>query len=437
VIVAHGVGGRQDLPIPLGTAILGAVIALIVSFTVLAVATTRRRELAEPTPGPQVRVPLFESAVWLVVVRIVGMAFLALGITAALGPDESTNPIFGMVFVWWWVGLIFASLILGPVWRAASPNRTIHWLLSRLRGSEEPLFVYDERLGYWPATIGLLAFTWLELVYPNNGYLGPVRLWCVVYFVVMLLGGQLWGKRFFERCDPFEVYSSLVARLSVWGRDDEGRVVLRRPMSNLDTLQPEPGLVAVVSVLFGTIVFDSFKESIPWLTFTQGTPTLATHGYLVDNVALVAFPVAVGIFFCAGTMLTGVDAGGVRRRDLPGLLAPSMVPIVAGYVVAHYLTYWWSVGQLTLSQASDPLGNGSNWFGTANWGLNATLSYHPQLLADVKVLSVIVGHVLGVVSAHRRAVRALPPRHVITGQLPLLVTMIGFTVGGLYLLFAA
>ena len=69
--------------------------------------------------------------------------------------------------------------------------------------------------------------------------------------------------------------------------------------------------------------------------------------------------------------------------------------------------------------------------------MNYWLSYHPTLLANIKVLAVVVGHVLGVVAAHDRAIRLLPQRHQLTGQLPLLVAMVAFTVGGLYLLFAA
>ena len=38
----------------------------------------------------------------------------------------------------------------------------------------------------------------------------------------MLLGGALFGNGFYERGDPFEVYSSLVAKLSVWGRATAG-----------------------------------------------------------------------------------------------------------------------------------------------------------------------------------------------------------------------
>jgi hypothetical protein len=44
---------------------------------------------------------------------------------------------------------------------------------------------------------------------------------------------------------------------------------------------------------------------------------------------------------------------------------------------------------------------------------------------------------LGVISAHDRAVRLMPSRAALRGQLPLLVVMIVYTVGGLLLLFAS
>jgi hypothetical protein len=119
------------------------------------------------------------------------------------------------------------------------------------------------------------------------------------------------------------------------------------------------------------------------------------------------------------------------------LFAHSVVPIVVGYVVAHYLTFLVVMGQTTLIQMSDPMSNGSNLFGTAGWSVSYWLGEHPTVLATTKVLAVVTGHVLGVVAAHDRAVALLPKRHQLTGQLPLLFVMIAFTVGGLYLLFAA
>jgi hypothetical protein len=114
-----------------------------------------------------------------------------------------------------------------------------------------------------------------------------------------------------------------------------------------------------------------------------------------------------------------------------------VVPIIVGYIVAHYLTYFVEYGQQTVIQLSDPFTRGDDYLGTADLQVNYWLSMHPTFLAVTKVLAVALGHVVGVVAAHDRAVKLLPRRHQLTGQLPLLLAMVGFTVGGLYLLFAA
>ncbi|MCW2866750.1 MAG: hypothetical protein JWR20_938, partial [Marmoricola sp.] len=125
---------------------------------------------------------------------------------------------------------------------------------------------------------------------------------------------------------------------------------------------------------------------------------------------------------------------GVRRGRLPLLLAHSVVPIIVGYITAHYLSYFVEQGQRTLMQLSDPLVRGDDVLGTADWSISYWLSFHPTLLAVVKVLAVVLGHVVGVVAAHDRALALLPRRHQVTGQLGLLVVMVAYTASGLYLL---
>lgn len=75
-------------------------------------------------------------------------------------------------------------------------------------------------------------------------------------------------------------------------------------------------------------------------------------------------------------------------------------------------------------------------FGTADRGIDYALADAPSLLASLKVISVIAGHVLGVISSHDRAVRLLPRKHALVGQLPLLILMVCYTVGGLTLLLS-
>ncbi|HEX6150615.1 hypothetical protein [Nocardioides sp.] len=434
---AHGLGGPADLPVPPQLAIAGAVAALVVSFTVLAVAWRTPRYDPDPggQPAPAGLQRLVDHRAFHVVLRAIGLAGLGwFGLAAVFGPNLLTNPAFGMFYVWWWVGLVPASVLLGPVWRAISPVRTINSLFAKLSGSDPDRGIYDypARLGYWPAALGLFAFVWMELVYPYSTELGPVRLWVAVYLAAMLIGGALFGSGFYDRADPFEVYSSLCAKLSIWARQDDALVV-RSPLANLATVTPRAGLVAVVSVLFGSTAFDSFRSSLTWINYTDGGPLKIST---MNLLALTAFCVGVAVILTVGSAATGVGEG-LRRRDLPAQFAHSVVPIIVGYIVAHYLNYLIEVGWDTLIYASDPLGRGSDWLGTADLDRISWFGYHQTLLASVKVLAVVVGHVLGVIAAHDRAVAVLPRRHQVTGQLPMLFAMISFTVGGLYLLFAA
>ena len=57
------------------------------------------------------------------------------------------------------------------------------------------------------------------------------------------------------------------------------------------------------------------------------------------------------------------------------------------------------------------------------------------MLASLKVGFVLAGHVAGVVAAHDRALRLLPAGHQLTGQLAMMLVMVGYTFTGLYLLF--
>ena len=437
ISLAHGIGGAKDLPISPELAIAGAIAALTVSFTVLAVAwrSPRYDEESSGRPAPSWLSRIVDSTAFRVALRGFGIvAFLYVAVAAVFGKDLLTNPVFGIFYVWWWVGLVPLSLLFGPVWRAISPVRTINQAFAKLAGSDPDrgVFEYPAWLGYWPAALGLYAFVWMELVYPHSIELGPVRLWCAVYVAVMLIGGAVFGSSFYERGDPFEVYSSAVARLSVWGRRD-GQLLVRSPLANLDTTPVAPGLAGVMAVLFGSTAFDSFKDSNVWVRYTQDSDT---SSYLLNNLALLAFCAGVGLIFAVGCMTTGVGPG-TRRWTLPDQFAHSIIPIVVGYIVAHYTTYLVEYGQQTLIHASDPLSNGSDLLGTGDLRINYWLSFHPTFLASTKVIAVVLGHVLGVIAAHDRAMKLLPSRHQLTGQLPLLFAMIVFTAGGLYLLFAA
>ena len=440
----HAFGGAKDLPVPAPLAIAGGTAAVIVSFCVLVLAW-RQPRYADADSGPRSGRPLpaglarlIDSAGWFWALRLLGLligGWFAWALVA--GPDLVTNPAFGSFYVLLWVGIVPASLLFGRIFRALSPMRTLNLLFARATGGDSARGVtsYPAWLGSWPAAVGLFAFVWLELVDPHAAYLGPVRTWLAVYFAAMLIGSAVFGETWLSHADPFEAYSDLVAKLSPWARRSDGVLVWRSPLANLATVRPRAGLVAIVAVLFGSTAFDSFKDSTRWVRFL-GDVGGSTE--LVNTIALFAFCAAVGVSFTIATRTTSVDPEtGPRHRDLPALLAHSVVPIIVGYMIAHYLSYFVEQGQITLIQLSDPMVKGQNLLGTANWSVDYWLSYHPTLLASVKVLAVVTGHIVGVIAAHDRALEVLPKRHQIVGQLGLLVVMVAYTATGLYLLFGS
>ncbi len=434
----HGIGGRQDLPVPFGLAVGGAAVAVIVSFVVLGLAwrSPKYRGNASGKPLPAAITGTVDAGWFRWVVRLVGLAaFLYAMVALMFGVDRLTNPIFGFIYILVWVGLVPISILLGPVWRTLNPLRTIHLLLSRLlrQPPSKGLLELPAGVGLWPATLGIFAFTWLELVAPDRATIPVLQAWIALYVVITLFGAILFGDRWFAQGDPFEAYATLMSRLSPWGRRIDGALVVRRPLENLDGMKPRPGLVGLVAALLGSTAYDGFSNSSTWIGWAQNQDISMTwHG----TVALIVFILFVLITYSGATVLAG-RLSDSSRTSLPGLFAHSLVPIAFGYVVAHYLTLFILEGQRTLIYLSDPLSNGANIFGTGLLAVNTGITNHSTTIAVIQVLAVVCGHILGVVSAHDRAVALFPRAKALIGQLPLLVVMVAYTCGGLLLLFSS
>jgi len=417
--------------------VVGAGWALTVSFAVLAFSwrTSRLRGERAGRDLPQLLATVVDSAALRGALRVFGLVVAAvLAWAAVFGQDSPANPAIGIFFIYLWVGMVPLSLVFGNVWPLLSPMRTLHLGLSwALRTTpERGLVTYPSWLGYWPAAIGLFAYVWVELI-PDPQLVSNVTVWCLVYAAAMLVGSAVFGNHWFSRADPFEVWFGLVARLSPWGRRD-GRLVVRNPLDNLDATAVDRGLVAVVAVVLGSTAFDSFSASNWWLDYTAVPGALDPT--VRDTLVLLGFVLFVAVTFC----LAAVTAPGVTRPErwrLPRLLAHSLVPISIGYVFAHYMTLLLESGQRYLVYLSDPLVTGEHdYLGTIDWTTTYFLSVRPDLVAVLKVLFVLTGHILGVVAAHDRAVRLLPMRHAVSGQLAMLAVMVVYTTGGLLLLFS-
>ncbi|RZS90122.1 hypothetical protein EV189_1905 [Motilibacter rhizosphaerae] len=434
MLLAHGIVGRQDLPLPFGYVLAGAALALLVSFAALgALWSTPRLAGAEGRALPDALQRVLRAPATARAVRVAGLVvcgwFLASGL---LGRDVDTNPFPGAVFVLLWVGIVPASVLLGPVWRAVSPLRTLHAAYARLAGTrpEEGLLRLPARVGQWPAALALLAFVWLELVAPDRTTLPVLRAWFGTYAGVLLVGSAVYGSAWFAAADPFEAWSGAFGRLSPLGRRADGTWVLRSPLSGMTTLPVQPGALAVVLVMLGSTAWDSWSGSLRWVTYAQ---TVA-HRTLLGTAGLVACVLLIGAAYLLAVWLAG-RFGGRAARGLPGSFAHTLVPIALGYVVAHYYSLLVYQGQRTVILATDPLQRGADLLGLRSASISSTL-IAARIVAGVQVTAVVTGHVLGVVLAHDRSLALFPRRAAVLGQLPLLVLMVGYTVGGLFLLFS-
>ncbi|ROO83428.1 hypothetical protein EDD29_0931 [Actinocorallia herbida] len=426
MVLAHGIGGRQDLPIPLEFLMVGAALAVLVSFAALGLTWQRskfRPEAGRPVPE---RFQSFADArATRVVLRLVGVVgAAATAIAAAFGPSGNANPAPWTIYVIFWVGLIPLSLAFGPVWRLLNPLRAVHTGIALLSGGR-PLAKLPAWLGYWPAAFGLLAFTWLELVAPDRVEGWALLTWFAVYASIMIIGSTVFGAEFFDRSDPFEVYSAFLGRMAPLGRRSDGRLVFRNPFDGLAGLTAAPGIVAVLCVMLGSTAYDGFTRSPWWVGQVQDGPLPPT---LMSSLGLAGLILIVAATYWLCTRPIGPGA--------PGALAHSLIPIAVGYLIAHYFSLLFYSGQSAVLLWSDPFGTNADYLGVGDYAVDFEL-LPVWLLAVIRAAGVVLGHVLGVFAAHDKAVALLPTRRALTGQLPLLLLMVVYTVGGLFLLFAA
>ena len=435
-VLAHGLGGSADLPIPYTYALIGAAWALTFTFAVVALAWRRPRfdpaKPGRPLPARLAAVVDAPATRWAVAVAALLFA-VWVAVAAVFGPQDSQNPLLGVFYVLLWVGLVALSLAVGPVWRALSPVRTLYRLMPLSRRPAPS--TYPRHWGYWPAVLGLFAFVWLELASPDPGSLAAVKIWLLLYLAVTLAGTLVFGDRWCARADPFEVYGVVASRLSPLRRNPDGRIAIGNPFDHLPSMPVRPGTVAVLAVLLGSTAFDSFSAMPQWRNFVDVNAEAVPLGAVAIRTAgLLVFAAVVGTtFWLAARTTGGVDRS--RRRELPGLMAHSLIPIVIGYVFAHYLTYLVERGQQTVIQLADPLDRGWNPLGLGDAQVSYVLSMHPAVLATLKVCFVLAGHIAGVIAAHDRALWLLPKGHRVTGQLAMMLVMVGYTFTGLYLLF--
>lgn len=447
-LIAHGIGGVKDLPVPGWLFLWGAAVVLVLSFLALGALWKRpqleRRAAGRPLPEGLERVLL--SRALHVMLGVLSAALLGLVfLTALIGePSSAQNLAPTFVYVVFWLGLVPVQVLLGNVWPVLNPwlavANGVAWVWARLGRSWTPPLSYAERFGVWPAAFLLFCFAALELCYAEPANPRALALAIALYSYVAWFGMAAYGRRTWaERGEAFTVYFGLLARIAPFGVRD-GRIVLRAPLSGLAGRETTPGMLAFVAVMLGSVVFDSVSRLTLWQDFraeleqpyvvdSPGAAELIATGLALAG--LIASVAAVALAFL-GAIRIARNLVGERRPLVPEFLL-GLVPIAFVYAVAHYFTSLIRDGQYAIPLASDPFGYGWDLLGTVDYS-PSIMPFAPNTVWYVQLGALVGGHVAGLAVAHDRAVTTLGERDALRSQYAMLALMVVYTVGGLWLL---
>lgn len=428
MILAHGIGGRVDLPVPLPVLIAVAGLVLVISFVALAILwpAPRLQTLAPRSTGSGTPPKALGQ-----VLALIGL----LAVVAQIVPDivglnrDVTRPSVApvLVFVAFWLVIPFAGALVGNLYTYLNPWRALGTALS-IGPTERPALL--ARFGVWPATLSFLAFVWLELIHPDQG--DPLvlaiaaLLYTIAMVVVMAWAGRETGL---SMADAFTPYNRLISSISPIGRSPDGRVMWRGWLRALPAIPEWPGLWVFVVVMIATVSFDGMS-GITWFQDATGSLMRTGWGQTLLLIVLVNLVAMAYLGVCAAA--AGLAASQRSAWQVAQRFAHTLVPIALAYAVAHYFTLILFEGQQLMAAISDPFGLGWDLFGTADWRVNFFITTStPIWLAQVGFI--VGGHVLGVILAHDRSLEDFGRRGV-RSQYAMLVLMIALTSLGLVIL---
>lgn len=444
-VLAHAFGARYNLPVPLVLFVLGGAAVVLVSFLLVA-ARPVTGEAASAAPATDGRAaPRSGAGRWPAWIAGLGLGLLMVaGWAGSQVPSENLLPTAFWLLIW--VAVPISCAAIGDWTVRVNPMAALARAADReglrrrlLGGTTLP---WPRRLGWWPAAVLFVMVAAGELIFNDTATLPAVTAWgLLLYGVTSAMAGLVVGAEAW--CARGELFAVLFA---TWGRlgwfrfGAPGRRGLGGGLG--PPLEAGASRITFVLLLLVSVSYDGLLTTDAWKQLRLHLP----FGIEPNTGAYRALTTAglVGLLGLSW-VLFGLFAAAVRRAGglrgspleiLAGLL-PSLLPIAAGYLIAHNLEYLAINGQLLLPLAGDPAGRG--------WHLlpapfNDTYVVNRDLLPSGavwygQVLLIIGVHIAAVVQAHRylgRAARTV--RLARRSEWPWIAAMVGYTMTSLWLL---
>ncbi|MGH2701847.1 MAG: hypothetical protein ACRDJB_01545 [Actinomycetota bacterium] len=437
IILAHGVGRVYQSPIPLWLYLSGAAATVAASFLLRALV----RDTGSARPVKRIADDTF-ALVASRLLTLIGVFFLLLTVVSGVfGGDEG----FGLASLLFWVGLVVGTVAAGTIvagtWRRADPWATLERIYrvddQVTRGSsttprEASAARRAEKL-WWLAPLSIYLLFWFELV-SGVGFDSFFIVVALLLYTLFVLSFRASLGPTFDLVDPLAILFGFAERLAPLELRADG-LYYRGWIRSPDEDRPMPrGLYAAVFVLLASTTLDNVRETVGWTDFRDAVGLGGANDMLVDSVALAAF----SLLFLLPFMLTvwasqrfieeRMSFDGVARR-----FGWSLIPIGIAYVLAHNTPLVMTGVPLLLRGLSDPFGRGWNLLGTGT--LLQGYFPSPALVWFLEIALIVGGHILGVLAAHRTAVRlGRSHRAAVRSQYALTVLMSIFTITTLWLL---
>jgi hypothetical protein len=334
-----------------------------------------------------------------------------------VGPAAPTrNLAILVVWVGWWAGYTMSVYTVGSTWGTVNPWRTLADLLPRVRQRS-----YPDRFGAWPAVVGLLGLVWVEVVSPVAADAPLLATVVVAYTAVTLAGAAVYGPDvWFDRVDPISRVFAVYGRMAPVQRTDDG-LALRLPTTALIDARADatPGAAAFVVALLWVTTYDGLVATPAWATAVEPLVAVGVPARLLYLVAIVGgFGLFYAVYRRASRRVRRSADTYVTADYVARYFAPSLLPIAAGYHVAHFLGYFLGLSPALAAALADPLTPPP-----------AILLVVPDWFGSLQLVLVVVGHLLAVWVAHALAFDLFPGvLRPIRSQYPYIVVMILYTM---------
>jgi hypothetical protein len=445
---AHGFGQRYDLPLPLSLYVTGACAAIVVTFLIVGLFV---REVSRAESYPRLDLNAYGLGRLCAlpgpafILKLCGLAVFIITIIAGFRGQEDPyrNIAPTMVWITFWVGLAYVCAFVGNLWALINPWSTIFETVETIycgltgRPALSLALRYPEKLGTWPAFLLLLAFSWIELIYPSPAVPLHIAWLAIGYSALSFLGMFAFGRKVWLQHG--EMFSLLFGTFARFAPIEQCTL---RPFGAglLDSRGVSTSMMAFVLLILSTVLFDGFLGTPEWSSVeaavASSTPALGDAAFMVvRTVGLVTFwLVFFGAYVAVSALMSAITGAHLSPLEMGRSFAFTLVPIAIGYHLAHYLTFLLIQGQYIIPLASDPFGFGWNLFGTAGYRVDIAI-VGARFAWFAAVSAILLGHIAAVYLAHLKAMQSLDGRiPALQSQVPLTALMVVYTFVSLSIL---